>query len=109
MLATGLFIKTIVHSSDFLKNNFPNTTKPLKLKHLGLVIRMSSFDRQKLEYDSESELVEDYKKIIIANPNNLNLATEYLFESLVEEAIMGVVFQMHFESKYPVRIELIFI
>lgn len=70
---------------------------------------MSSSDRQKLDFDSESsELVEDYKKIVIANSNNLNLATEYLYESLVEEAIMGVAFQMHFENKFPVSLEMIF-
>lgn len=71
---------------------------------------MSSSDRQKYDFDSEcSELIEDYKKIVIANPNNLNLATEYLYESLVEEAIMGVAFQMHFENKYPVSPKIIYL
>lgn len=65
---------------------------------------MSSSDRPKVEYDSESELVEDYKKIVIGNPSNLNLATEYLFESLVDEAVMGYAFQMHFEAKLPVSL-----
>lgn len=56
----------------------------------------------KFEYESEIELVEDYKNLVLTKPNNLNIATEYLYESLVEEAVMGVAFQMHFESKFPV-------
>lgn len=63
---------------------------------------MSSSERQKFEYESESELIEDYKKLVLSNPNNVNFAAEYLYESLVEESVMGIAFQMHFESKYPV-------
>lgn len=59
---------------------------------------------EKFEYESETELIEDYKKLVLTKPNNLNIATEYLYESLVEEAVMGVAFQMHFESKYPVSL-----
>lgn len=65
---------------------------------------MSSSDRPKVEYDSESELVEDYKKYVTNNTNNLQLATEYLYDSLVNEAVMGFAFQMHFEAKFPVRL-----
>lgn len=68
-----------------------------------------SSERQKFEYENESELTEDYKKLVLQNPTNLNIATEYLFDSLVEEAVMGVTFQMHFESKYPVSLCPIFI
>jgi hypothetical protein len=63
---------------------------------------MSSSERHKYEYDCESELVEDYKKLVLADTNNLNVAAHYLYDSLVEEAMYGVAFQMHFESKYPV-------
>lgn len=65
---------------------------------------MSTSDRPKAEYDSESELLEDYKKLVISNPINLNIATEHLFESLVDEAVMGYCFQMHFEAKLPVNL-----
>lgn len=65
-------------------------------------------DRQKFEYENESELLEDYKKIL-SNGNNINIAVEYLYDSLMEEAVMGVAFQMHFESKYPVSLKKIFI
>lgn len=69
---------------------------------------MSSSERQKFEYDSLEELKDDYKKLM-SNQNNLNIATEYLYESLVDEAILGIVFQMHFESKFPVSLSTIFI
>lgn len=67
-----------------------------------------SSERHKFEYESESDLISDYKKAI-ENPQNLTLATEMIYESLVEEAVMGVSFQMHFESKYPVCFYAIFI
>lgn len=70
---------------------------------------MSSSERQKFEYESESELVEDYKKIVLSSPSNVNFAAEYLYESLVEESVMGIAFQMHFESKFPVSLIVIFI
>lgn len=59
--------------------------------------------KTKLEFEVEEvELVEDYKNLVLTKPNNLSIAIEYLYESLVEEAVMGVAFQMHFESKFPV-------
>lgn len=70
---------------------------------------MSSSERQKFEYDSESELVEDYKKLVLSDPNSLNVAAQYMYDSLVEEAMYGVAFQMHFESKYPVSLSQSFI
>jgi hypothetical protein len=70
---------------------------------------MSSSERHKSEYEFESELVEDYKKLILTDPNNLNVAAQYLFDSLLEDAMYGVAFQMHFESKYPVSSGQIFI
>lgn len=67
---------------------------------------MTSSDRGgKVEYDSESELVEDFKQIVMSNPANLNIAIEHLFESLVDEAVMGYAFQMHFEAKFPVSLD----
>lgn len=56
-----------------------------------------------VEYDSESELMDDYKIHVMSSTQNLNTATEYLFESLCNEAIMGFAFQTHFESKFPVN------
>lgn len=67
-----------------------------------------SSERAKFEYENENELIEDYKKNI-NNQTNLNLAVEYLYETLVEETIMSVAFQCHFESKHPVSFAVIFI
>lgn len=63
-----------------------------------------SFDKPKFEPDSESEeaLMEEFKTII-RDENKLSAAAESLYESLVEDSILGVAFQMHFESKHPVR------
>lgn len=67
-----------------------------------------SSERAKFEYENENELIEDYKKNI-NNQANLNIAVEYLYETLVEETIMGHAFQCHFESKHPVSFDVIFI
>lgn len=79
-------------------------------RHLKATVdTMASAERHKFEYDSESELVDDYKKLVLSNPTNLNAATEYLFDTLVEETVMGVAFQMHFENKLAVSFDRIFI
>lgn len=69
---------------------------------------MSSTERAKFEYENENELIEDYKRTI-NNQVNLDLAVEYLYETLVEETIMGVAFQCHYENKYPVSLTYFFI
>lgn len=69
---------------------------------------MTSSERGKFEYENENELILDYKKNL-NNQANLNLAVEYLYETLVEETIMGVAFQCHYEHKYPVNLDEIFI
>lgn len=63
---------------------------------------MTSSERQKFEYESESELAEDYKKLVLSSPTNLSIATDHLYESILEEAVMGIAFHMHFQSKHPV-------
>lgn len=70
---------------------------------------MTSSERQKFEYESESELAEDYKKLVLASPSNLTVATDHLYDSIVEEAVMGIAFHMHFQSKHPVSIDEILI
>lgn len=68
---------------------------------------MASGERH-FEYDSESELVADFKKLV-SSSENLNIAAEYIFDTLIEEAVMGVAFQMHFENKLAVSFVRIFI
>lgn len=63
---------------------------------------MSTADRPaSVEYDSETELVQDYQKVM-SNPVNVNFATQYLFDQLVDDVILQIVFRAHFESKHPV-------
>lgn len=66
---------------------------------------MTSSERQKFEYESESELESDYKKIVLSNPLNVQIATDHLYDSILEEAVMGIAFHMHFQSKHPVSID----
>lgn len=65
-------------------------------------IMTSSSERQKFEYESESELESDYKKIVLSSPVNVQIATDHLYDSILEEAVMGIAFHMHFQSKHPV-------
>lgn len=70
---------------------------------------MTSSERQKFEYESESELAADYKKLVLSSPSNLTVATDHLYDSILEEAVMGIAFHMHFQSKHPVRTDKILI
>ncbi|CAD7077291.1 unnamed protein product [Hermetia illucens] len=46
------------------------------------------------EYASESELLAEYNKYM-RDPNNVEVAANYLFQSLLDETILGVVFEVH--------------
>lgn len=50
------------------------------------------------EYGSETELLADFKRYM-CDPTNVERATNYLYNSLVEETIMGVVFELHYLHK----------
>lgn len=68
---------------------------------------MSSSERlNNVEYESESELIQDYQKTM-SNPANVNFATQYLYDQLVDDVILQIVFRAHFESKHPVSCALI--
>lgn len=58
-------------------------------------------DRQRLEEYEEEHLIQEYEKII-SNPSTLKFAVDYLYDSLLEDAIMTMCFRAHFESKHPV-------
>ncbi|KAL7012850.1 hypothetical protein ACKWTF_015077 [Chironomus riparius] len=62
---------------------------------------MSSSERtNNVEYESETELVQDYQKTM-SNPANVSYATQYLYDQLVDDVILQIVFRSHFESKHP--------
>lgn len=66
---------------------------------------MTSSERQKFEYETEGELADDFKKLVLSSPSNVNIATDHLYESILEEAVMGIAFHMHFQSKHPVSLD----
>lgn len=51
-----------------------------------------------IEYASESELLTEYKNYM-DDPDNLERATHYLYNALMEETIMGLVFEIHYLNK----------
>ncbi|CAO1429625.1 unnamed protein product [Diamesa serratosioi] len=54
---------------------------------------------KKFEYSSEAELVDDFKKIICI-PENLEIGSNYLLETLIDEAILSIVFEEHFMQQH---------
>ncbi|XP_031616421.1 SAGA-associated factor 11 homolog [Contarinia nasturtii] len=59
---------------------------------------MNEGSSSQIEYASETELLADFKKHM-CDPANLERATNYLYNSLVDETIMGVVFELHYLHK----------
>lgn len=50
------------------------------------------------EYSSEAELLAEFKNYM-SNPENVEKATNYLYNALVDEAILGCVFEFHYLAK----------
>lgn len=50
------------------------------------------------EYASEAELLAEFKNYMI-NPDNVEKATNYLYNTLLDEAIVGCVFEFHYLAK----------
>lgn len=55
-------------------------------------------DNDNIEYSSEAELMSEFYNYM-SDPTNVETATNYLFHSLLDEAILGVVFEVHYELK----------
>ena len=51
-----------------------------------------------VDYLNEQELLTEFKSFM-SIPDNVELAAEYLIESLIDEAILGVVFEIHYTKK----------
>lgn len=66
---------------------------------------MNESSNSHIEYSSESELLAEFKRYM-CDPNNLERATNYLYNSLVEETIMGVVFELHYLHKTGLDVAL---
>lgn len=52
----------------------------------------------KIEYDNEEELLTEFREYM-KDPNNVEDAAQYLFDSLVDETILGIVFEVHHAFK----------
>lgn len=51
-----------------------------------------------IEYNSEEELIAEFQKCM-RDPKQKEAAIEYLYESILDETILGVVFEVHFALK----------
>lgn len=51
-----------------------------------------------VEYANEAELLTEFKKHM-CDPANVERATNYLYNSIVDEAILGVSFELHYLHK----------
>lgn len=58
----------------------------------------SSSSSQPIEYANEKELLKDFKKLM-KDPANLDTATNYLYQSLLDETILGIAFEAHYAHK----------
>lgn len=56
----------------------------------------ANFDR--IEYDSVNELLDELKSCLKV-PGNLEKASDYLFNSLVDEVALGIAFELHHNAK----------
>lgn len=59
---------------------------------------MSNQSLPQIEYASETELLTEYKNYM-NDPDNLERATHYLYNALLEETIMGQAFEIHYLNK----------
>lgn len=50
------------------------------------------------EYASEAELLAEFKKYM-SSSDNVEKATNYLYNTLLDEAIIGCVFEFHYLAK----------
>lgn len=66
---------------------------------------MSDDQVSEFEYTSEAELLTEYRNYM-SDPENLESATTYLYDSILEEMIMGVVFELHYLHKTRLDVAL---
>lgn len=51
-----------------------------------------------IEYANEAELINEFKEYM-SDPENVEKAALYLYDSLVDEAILGTVLEIHYYQK----------
>lgn len=67
--------------------------------------KMNESSSAQVEYKSETELLAEFKRYM-CDPTNVERATNYLYNSLVDETIMGVVFELHYLHKTGLDVAL---
>ncbi|CAD7085208.1 unnamed protein product [Hermetia illucens] len=58
------------------------------------ISRTEPSSRHHFEYTSEQELLSEFCKHM-SDPKNVDIAANYLYQSLLDESILGVVFEVH--------------
>lgn len=66
---------------------------------------MNESSSSQIEYASETDLLAEFKRYM-CDSTNLERATNYLYNSLVDETIMGVVFELHYLHKTGLDVAL---
>lgn len=64
----------------------------------GAATGSSSTKPASIEYTSEEELIAEFRKCM-RDPEQKEAAIQYLYESVLDETILGVVFEVHFAVK----------
>jgi SAGA-associated factor 11 len=64
---------------------------------------MSKTPESNFEYSSESELLSQFNTAM-KDPKNVEEGTNYLFDSLVDEILLGIVFEIHHANKTGIDI-----
>lgn len=59
---------------------------------------MNESSTKSIEYSSEAELLSEFKEYM-CDPANIERATNYLYNALVEETVIGVAFELHYLHK----------
>lgn len=66
---------------------------------------MNESSASKVEYANETELLTEFRRYM-CDSTNLERAANYLYNSLVDETIMGVVFELHYLHKTGLDVAL---
>lgn len=72
--------------------------QPIQLEITQLFDRMNESSTKSIEYASEAELLSEFKEHM-CDPANIERATNYLYNALVEETVIGVAFELHYLHK----------
>lgn len=59
---------------------------------------MNESSPSQIEYTNEEEILAEFKQYM-CDPINVERGTNYLYNALVDETIMGVVFELHYLHK----------